>query len=97
MEMNALRCAAGYVPSSLFKKLKKSADPLKRELQLCLWDLIDEKEGRTADDWVDAIDRGGLTRVNEMTFQVPVFFEGRNFREFRDIFWHSQRHSQNKK
>ncbi len=24
-------------------------------------------EGGTADDWVDAIDRGGLTGVNEMT------------------------------
>ncbi len=76
MEMNALRYAAGYVPRSLFKKLMKSADPLKRELQLCLWDLLDdEKEGGTADDWVDAIDRGGLTRVNEMTFQVFLAME----------------------
>ena len=76
MEMNALRYAAGYVPRSLFKKFKKSADPLKRELQLCLWDLLDdENEGGTADDWVDAIDRGGLTRVNEMTFQVFLAME----------------------
>ncbi len=45
-----------------------SRNLLTRELQLCLWDLLDdEKEGGTADDWVDA---GGLTRVNEVTFQV---------------------------
>ncbi len=76
MEMNALRYAAGYVPRSLLKKLKKSANLLKEELQLCIWDLLDdEKEGGTANDWVDAIDRGGLTRVNEMTFQVFLAME----------------------
>ncbi len=58
------------------KKLKKSANLLKEELQLCIWDLLDdEKEGGTANDWVDAIDRGGLTRVNEMTFQVFLAME----------------------
>ncbi len=40
-------------------------DPLKRTITLSLGLLDDENEGGTADDWVDAIDRGGLTRVNE--------------------------------
>lgn len=71
LELNALRYAAGYVPRNLQKKLRKSLNPLRRQLQICLWDLLDdEDEGGTADEWIKAIDRGGLTRVNEMTFQV---------------------------
>ncbi len=38
-----------------------------RTITLSLGLLDDENEGGTADDWVDAIDRGGLTRVNEIT------------------------------
>ena len=53
-----------------------NGERVKEELQLCIWDLLDdEKEGGTANDWVDAIDRGGLTRVNEMTFQVFLAME----------------------
>ena len=58
------------------KKLAKSANPIKRELQVCLWDLLDdERKGGTADSWVNAIDRGGPTHVNEMTFQVFLAME----------------------
>ena len=59
-ELNALRYAAGYVPRSL-------------QLLICLWDLLDdEAEDGMADDWLKIIDRGRLTRVNEMIFQVFV-------------------------
>ena len=76
-EMNALRYAAGYVPRALCKKLKKSANPLKDQLLLCLLDLLDEGDESHAhcQEWVDAVDRGGLTRVNEMTFQAFLAME----------------------
>ena len=41
-ETNALRYAAGYVPRALKKALSKSAHPLKKDLQLCLLDLLDD-------------------------------------------------------
>ena len=76
IEMNGLRYAAGYVPRALLKKLKKSANPMKDQLQVCLWDLLDdENEGGTADDWIKTIERSGLTHVNEMTFQVFLAME----------------------
>ena len=76
-ELNALRYAAGYIPRALLKKLKKSAHPLKDELQLCLLDLLDDgdEEGGTAEEWVNLIDRGGLKCINESTFQVMVAME----------------------
>ena len=55
LELNALRYAAGYVPRNLQKKLRKSAHPLRRQLQICLWDLLDEDEGGTVDDWIKTI------------------------------------------
>ena len=80
--MMALRYAAGYVPRSLLKKLPKSTNPIKQGLQLCLWDLLDhEHEGGTAESWIQAVDRGGLTRVNEMTFQ-----RANNFKNYLLIY-----------
>ena len=76
-ELNALRYAAGYIPRALSKKLKKSAHPLKDELQLCLLDLLDDgdEEGGTAEEWLNLVDRGSLKHVNESTFQVMVAME----------------------
>lgn len=76
-EMNALRYAAGYVPRALRKKLIKSANPLKRQLLLCLLDVLDDgDEGHTdSEEWLDLVDRGGLTRVNETAFQVFLAME----------------------
>ena len=76
-EMNALRYAAGYIPRALQKKLKKSAHPLKDELQLCLLDLLndgEEKEG-TAEEWLNLVDRGGLKHINESIFQAVLAME----------------------
>ncbi len=55
-ETYGLRYAAGYIPRMLKKKLMKS---LKRSLLLCLWDLLDEGDEKTADSadsaaWVEA-------------------------------------------
>ena len=76
-ELNALRYVAGYIPRALSKKLKKSAHPLKDELQLCLLDLLDDgdEEGGTAEEWLNLVDRGSLKHVNESTFQVMVAME----------------------
>ena len=76
-EMNALRYAAGYVPRALKKKLIKSANPLKHQLLLCLLDLLDDGDERRTDseEWLDLVDRGGLTRVNDTAFQVFLAME----------------------
>lgn len=76
-EMNTLRYAAGYIPRALQKKLKKSAHPLKDELQLCLLDLLndgEEVEG-TAEERLNLVDRGGLKHINESTFQAVLAME----------------------
>lgn len=76
-EMNTLRYAAGYIPRALQKKLKKSAHPLKDELQLCLLDLLNdgEEEEGTAEKWLNLVDRGGLKHINESTFQAVLAME----------------------
>ena len=65
--MNSLRYAAGYVPRALRKKLKQSANPRKGQLLLCVMDKRDEEHGES-EEWLDLVDRGGMTRVNESTF-----------------------------
>lgn len=76
-ETNALRYAAGYIPRALKKKLPKSAHPLKEDIQLCILDLLDDgdEEKDESQDWIQLADRGGLTRVNNTTFEVFVAME----------------------
>ena len=76
-EVNALRYAAGYVPMALGRKLRKSAHPLKDKLMLCLLDLLDdgEEEHDTSCNWIDMIDRGGLTHVNNVTYNAFLSME----------------------
>ena len=75
-EANALRYAAGYVPRALHKKLQRSAHPLRVELQLCLSDLVgEEDDDDDSQDWVRAIDRGGLKHVHSMTYHLFVAME----------------------
>ena len=72
-ETNALRYAAGYVPRALKKALSKSAHPLKKDLQLCLLDLLDDGDEECSDeskDWIKLINRGGLTLISDITFQL---------------------------
>lgn len=60
-EKNALRYAAGYVIQHLQKQVKRSAHPLKDELEFCLIELneTDSEESNESEDWVESIDRGG--------------------------------------
>ena len=76
-ERNGLRYAAGYVPRSLKKKLAKSANPHKKDLMLCLPNLLDQEEDVDDDssDWIDAVNRGGLTKVNNDTYELFVAME----------------------
>ena len=77
-DKNAVRYAAGYVPRALAKKLRKSAHPLKEELTLCLFELVDDDGDDSHDesqDWVNMIDRGGLKHVNNTTYMVFASME----------------------
>lgn len=78
-EKSGLCYAAGYVPRALKRKLLKSSHPLKNDLLLCLLDLLDDGDDEYIDDeatqWIDLIDRGGLTRVNGLTLEVFVCME----------------------
>ena len=76
-ETCALRYAAGCVPRMLRKKLKKSTHPLREDILLCLLDLLDdgdEESGESA-EWIQLINRGGLTLANNTTFEVFVAME----------------------
>ena len=79
METNAVRYAAGYIPRSLNKTLLKSSHPLKKDLILCLCELIDEDNSEpTVDDstdWLQKIDRGGLIKVKNDTFELFIAME----------------------
>ena len=76
-ETNALRYAAGYVPRMLKNKMKKSTHPLKEDIQLCLLDLLNDghEESGECTDWVELVNRGGLTLVNNTTFELFLVME----------------------
>ena len=54
------------------KKLPKSSHPLKEDLGLCLRDLLDDGDDdqQESKEWVEAVDHGGLTRINNITFKL---------------------------
>ena len=62
---------------SIKEKLAKSAHPLKDDLQLCLCDLLDDgdEESDESKEWLEIVNRGGLTRVNNSTFELFVVME----------------------
>ena len=76
-EVNAIRYAAGWVARTLKNRLVKSAHPLKDDLQLCLWDLLDDGDEGPSEskEWVELSDRGGLTCVNNITFELFTAME----------------------
>ena len=71
-ETFGLQYAAGYIPRSLRKKITKSKHPPKNDLLLCLFDLLDEEDDADHDSkrWMESINCGGLTRVNNSTYDV---------------------------
>ena len=68
----ALRYAAGYICRYLRKKLERGRHVLKEELIFCLMSLTKGGEFNEADgtdeQWLNAIDRGGLWHVRENTY-----------------------------
>ena len=77
-EVKALRYAAGYVPRAIQHKLQtQNMSPLKEQLLLCMYDLLDDgdEESVPSAEWIDLRNRGGLTHVNELTFQVFLAME----------------------
>ena len=77
-EVKALRYAAGYVPRAIRHKLQtQNMRPLKEQLLLCMYDLLDDgdEESVPSAEWIDLLNRGGLTHVNELTFQVFLAME----------------------
>lgn len=79
-EKNALRYTTGYVIRSLKRKLQQSANPMKKELILSLTTITEddaESDGvcRLDVDWIDSLDRGGLTHVNNMAYMLFTAME----------------------
>ena len=62
------------MPRALGKRLRKSAHPLKDKLTLCLLDLLDDgkEEHDSSCNWID---RGGLTHVNNVTYNAFLSME----------------------
>ena len=56
-----------------------SCNPLKDKLTLCLLDLLDDGEEEhdiySSCNWIDMIDRGGLTHVNNVTYNAFLSME----------------------
>ena len=75
-EVNALRYTAGYVIRALRRKIERSAHPLMEELILCLVEM-EQNEGteHESEEWTNAIDRGGLKHVSDMTYMLFVSME----------------------
>ena len=82
-ELNGIRYVAGWVIRSVSKKINKSSNPLKKDLSICLFHLVDDTDDilQESSEWVNAVDRGGLTRVNNATFQLFLAVEN----EFRSL------------
>ena len=65
----------------LRKRLRTSKHPLREDIILCIFDLLDDGDDDDDDDldetkdWVRAINRGGLTLVNNATYEVLVVIE----------------------
>lgn len=81
-DINALRYFAGYIPRMLRKRLRTSTHPLKDDILLCIHDLLDDGEETNdeSQDWVHHVNRGGLTLVNNSTFDVFLAIEEVNKR-----------------
>ena len=57
-------------------KLEKSSHPLKEAMILCLMELIGyEVQETTTEEWMDAIDRGGLWHKNDDAYQYFYLVE----------------------
>ena len=85
----ALRYAAGYVCRQLRKKIEHGRHILKEELVLCLMSLtkggeFTETDG-TDEQWLNAIDRGGLWHVRENTYSLFCALEAQVQAQLKSI------------
>ena len=75
--MNTQRYTAGYVLRAVKKKLLRSSLHNKKDLDLCLDDLISDGEETPnhTSDWLASINRGGLITVSDMAFDLFLAME----------------------
>ncbi len=68
---------SGMLQEMLRKRLLKSTDPLKDDILLCIYDLLDDGDevDDESQDWIHSVNRGGLTLVNNATFDVFLAIE----------------------
>jgi hypothetical protein len=79
-EMNALRFVAGSVCHRVRNKITRNHHPLKSSLLIAIRDMAEDdsevpltpEEECASTEWMKAINRGGLFRVNDLTF---TFFQ----------------------
>ncbi len=79
-ETNGLLYAAGYIPRQLRKKLPKSLHPLRNYILMCIGDClmtVTMMKTRMTHmiNWVELVNRGRLTRVNNTTFDMFMTME----------------------
>ena len=77
-EKNALRYVGGYVTRVLHQRLKKSKHEKKSELCTCLTEMNDvdgDEMHDESDEWMDAIDRGGLKHITQIVYLFFVSIE----------------------
>ena len=72
-----MRYAAGWVIRSISKKISKSTGQLKDDLMIGVGDLfdVDNDEFQESSEWVDTVNCRGLTRINNITFQLFLIME----------------------
>ena len=75
IEVNALRYVAGYVCRTLHDRLKTSSVEGKEVLVLYLSDMNGSDKNGDGEEWINAINRGGLWQVNEEVFQTFLTIE----------------------
>ena len=75
IEVNALRYVAGYVCRTLHDRLKSSNAEGKEVMVLYLSDLNGSDKSGDGEEWINAINRGGLWQVNEDVFQTFMIIE----------------------
>ncbi len=73
----ALRYVSGYICRKVQEKIKSSSLPNKEDMLLFLCEFSgdewDESEG--TEDWINAIDRGGLWHVNDDVYAIFYMIE----------------------
>jgi hypothetical protein len=77
-DINSVRYIAGYTIRSVSKKVARSAELLKDELNICLTEMMqreDETEEHESENWMKAIDRGGLIHVGDVTYMLFLSME----------------------